>query len=78
MENCSFEVGKRYKVTITDFYEDCGLFEVGQQFTCHLIDDYGDCWTKDVLFKSYNNQWKSGLWCVATIEHLMSGDVVEV
>jgi hypothetical protein len=78
MEDYNFEVGKRYKVTIVNFYEECGLFEIGQEFTCHFVDCDGYCWTEDVLYRTYIGDWKVGRWCVATNEDLLCGAVVEI
>lgn len=76
--NASFEVGKRYKTIVTNFYEGCGLVDVGDEFTCHLVDSHGYCWTEDVLYKTYSGDWKAGRWCVAASEDLLCGAVVEV
>lgn len=72
----AFEVGKRYKTTVKNFYPSCSLVDIGQEFTCHAVDFLG-CYSNDVLFEEVAANADRG-WLVALHEELEDGSVVEV
>lgn len=79
-----FEVGNRYKFA-DGRTESSGSLIVGNSgvFTCHSVDNGGDCWTKDAEFRGrpgdrFCNVFKCHGWCIATLDHLQSGQVIEV
>lgn len=75
MKSFEFEIGKRYAVTVPNFYLNGGITEVGHEFTCHAVDSDGDCWSMDILFRGEECMDGEG-WCAARPEHLKDGRVV--